>query len=158
MTEQVRNVFVSHVHDDDEGLARLKDLLGRSGMQIRDYSIRDENPNNAQSEEYIKAKILAPRIRAAGVLVVYVSSKTCDCPYVEWEVQYAKKQGKRIVAVWAHGEKGCDLPPPVAEHAHAIVGWNGNNIFDAINGDLNDWEQPDGSRLSLRTEPRSASG
>ena len=32
MTQDLRNVFISHVHEDDEGLPRLKDLVARHGM------------------------------------------------------------------------------------------------------------------------------
>ena len=32
MTQELRNVFISHVHEDDEGLPRLKDLVARHGM------------------------------------------------------------------------------------------------------------------------------
>ncbi len=39
MSDQVKNVFISHVHEDDEGLGALKDLLSKHGMSIRDGSI-----------------------------------------------------------------------------------------------------------------------
>ena len=42
-----KNVFVSHVHKDDQGLQRLKDLLAPKGVEIRDSSIHTGNFNNA---------------------------------------------------------------------------------------------------------------
>jgi len=33
--DSTKNVFVSHVHEDDAGLKKLKDLLAK-GMSIRD--------------------------------------------------------------------------------------------------------------------------
>ena len=39
MPESMRNVFISHIHEDDAGLARLKDLTARHGMVCRDGSI-----------------------------------------------------------------------------------------------------------------------
>lgn len=112
MTIQTKNVFVSHVHEDDAGLADLRALLKNNGMAIRDYSINSDNPNNAHSEDYIKTQILAPRIRDCGTLIVYITPQTKDSHYVNWEIEYAEKEGKRIVGVWAHGEKGCDIPQP----------------------------------------------
>ena len=32
MPESMRNVFISHIHEDDAGLARLKDLTARQAL------------------------------------------------------------------------------------------------------------------------------
>ena len=144
MADVTKNVFISHIHEDDKGLDKLKSLLKDKGMTVRDYSINADNPNNAHSEDYIKSQILAPRIRQSGTLVVYISSQTKDSPWVDWEVEYALKQNKRIVGVWAYGDSGCEVPEPLQNYADAVVGWRGDRIIDAINGELNDWENPDG--------------
>ena len=145
MSEQIKNVFVSHISEDDAGLGKLKGLLNANGMTIRDYSISSDNPNNAHSENYIKSQILAPRIQQCSTVVVYVSPETKDSDYVNWEIEYAHKADKRIVGVWAHGEAGCELPEALAKYADAVVGWTGNSIIDAINGDIDGWQNPDGS-------------
>ena len=145
MSDQTKNVFVSHVHEDDAGLADLRNLLAENGMSIRDYSINSDNPNNAHSEDYIKSQILAPRISGCSTLVVYISPRTKESQYVEWEIEYAHKEGKRIIGVWAHGEKGCDVPNALADYADAVVGWHGTSVIDAITGKTSGWEQPDGS-------------
>lgn len=150
MPNQIKNVFISHIHEDDDGLSKLKSLLGRNGMNIRDYSINSDNPNNAHAEGYIKSEILAPRIQACGTMVVYISPETRDSHYVNWEIEYAQKLGKRIVGVWANGEKDCEVPDALAEYADAIVGWHGNSVIDAINGEINGWQRPDGSACALR--------
>jgi len=97
-----------------------------------------ENSTTRKDEDYIKTQILAPAIKWAGVFICYVSPQTKSSDWVNWE-----KQGKRIVGVWAHGEKECDLPDALKEYADAVVGWNGNSIIDAING-KDSWEKPDG--------------
>lgn len=150
MPDQTKNVFISHVHEDDEGLGKLKSLLDKNGMTIRDYSIKSDNPNNAHSEEYIKSQILAPRIQSCSTMVVYISPDTKESHYVNWEIEYAQKEGKRIVGVWENGEKGCEVPDALADYADAVVGWHGNSIIDAINGEINGWEQPDGSPCEPR--------
>lgn len=156
MTDQINNVFISHIHEDDEGLGKLKDLLAENGMKIRDYSVSSDNPNKAKSEEYIKNEILAPRIDASGTLLVYISPETKDSHHVDWEIEYAEQHNKRIVGVWAWGESHCDIPQSLDNHYDAIVGWNGNNIIDAINGELDGYERPDGSageRRPLKRHP-----
>ncbi len=150
MAEDItKNVFISHIHEDDEGLRKLKDLLAKNGMQIRDASIDSSSPNNAKSPEYIKSQILAPQIQWAGTLIVYISPKTKDSEWVNWEIEYALGQGKRIVGVWAHGASDSDLPEALKNYANAvIVGWHSESIVNAINGTNEDWEKPDGSPTS----------
>lgn len=150
MGDKKRNVFVSHVHEDDEGLGKLKDVLENNGMTIRDYSISSDNPNNAKDEDYIKSQILAPRIQQCATMVVYISPETKDSNFVEWEIEYAHSKDRRIVGVWAHGESGCQLPKALEKYADAIVGWTGNRIIDAINGKIDGWENPDGTEPSPR--------
>lgn len=139
-----KNVFISHVHADDHGLQKLKDLLKPQGVEVRDSSIHTGKFNNATDPDYIKTQILAPAINWAGVFICYVSPQTKDSEWVNWEIEYAAKQEKLIVGVWAHGEKGCELPSALKEHADSMVGWSGSAIVDAIDG-KDKWELPDGT-------------
>ena len=150
MSVDIRNLFISHIHEDDEGLAQLKDLAARHGMNCRDASITADKFNSATNEDYIKYRILAPRINWASVLAVYISPETRHSPWVEWEIEYAHKQGKRIVGVWEWGARDCELPEALDRYADAVVGWNGESIIDAINGNSNEWRKPDGSPHDYR--------
>lgn len=146
----IANVFISHVHEDDDGLQKLKDLAKTKGLAIKDSSIHSGKENNAKDPDYIKSQILAPQIDWAGVLVVYVTPKTKDSTWVDWEIEYAHKQGKRIVGVWGHGDNNCELPEALKNYADAVVGWQGDSIVDAITGASNDWENPDGTECAPR--------
>ena len=110
MPDDTRNVFISHIHEDDEGLTRIKNLTQKHGMTLRDSSITADKPNAASNPGYIKSQVLAPHIRWAGALVVYVSPDTKYSEWVDWEIEYAHKLGKRIVGVWEFGSKDCELP------------------------------------------------
>ena len=150
MAEQTRNIFISHVHEDDDGLGKLKELLGNKGFDIRDGSINAEKPNNASDPNYIKSEILAPRIQWAGAMIVYISPQTRNSEWVDWEIEYAQKIGKRVVGVWAHGAAECDVPEALDKYADAVVGWNGDRIIDAINGKVNDWQTSTGEMRAER--------
>ena len=150
MADETKNIFISHIHEDDEGLSKLKSLLKDNGMTPRDYSINADNPNNAHSEDYIKSQILAPRIKQSSTLVVYISPETKDSQWVDWEVEYAQKQDKRIVGVWAYGKTGCEVPEALQDYADAVVGWKGTRIIDAINGKIDGWENPIGAEIPPR--------
>ena len=54
MNNETRNIFISHIHEDDSKLTNLKDLLRKNGMDVRDYSINSDKPNQARSEKHIK--------------------------------------------------------------------------------------------------------
>lgn len=150
----VRNVFISHIHEDDDRLQPLKDLLSRAGVTARDSSIRSDNPNNARNEDYIKHGILAPAIDWASVVVVLISPQTKDSDWVNWEIEYGQRQDKRIVGVWDHGSAESDVPNALAEYADAVVGWNAERIADAINGKINDWTSSDGTTREPAQIPR----
>lgn len=150
MSEEVKNVFVSHVHEDDDLLQNLKELLKRNGYGIRDASIDSSKPNEAEDEGYIKSEILAPRIKWAGTVVVLLSPETKESKYVEWEIEYAHKEGKRIVGVWAQGAQGVEGPENMELYADAVVGWQADQVMDAITGKINNWYGPDGVEHTAR--------
>lgn len=154
MSDEIRNVFISHIHADDEGIPRLKDLVARHGMICRDGSITTGKFNNASNEEYIKYEILKPRIEWASVLVVYISSETKNSDWVNWEIECAAREGKRIVGVRAWGEKDCEQPKALKKYADEVVGWNGESIIDAINGTSDESSTRDGAEPTYRSIPR----
>jgi len=144
MADDIKNVFISHVHEDDDGLAKLKDLIKKGGLTVRDSSINSSNPNEAKDPDYIKSEKLAPQIQWAGTLLVYITPKTKDSEWVNWEIEYAQKLGKRIVGVYAHGENDCDIPEALEKYADDVRGWQSGGIVDAITGETNEWHLPSG--------------
>ena len=154
MAESRKHIFISHVHEDDHRLAPLKELLSNAGMEVRDGSIHSDKPNNAQNPDYIKSAILSPRIEWASVLVVLITPDTRSSDWVTWEIECAERMGKRIVGVWDHGEAQCDIPPALDQYADAIVGWQGGRVKDAIEGRVNNREEPDGAPVGARVIPR----
>ncbi len=149
-----RNIFISHIHEDDHRLAPLKDLLSEVGMVVKDGSITSDKANNAKSPDYIMSEIIIPRIRWASVLVVLISPDTNDSEWVAREIECAERMGKRIVGVWDHGEAQCDIPPALDQNADAVVGWQSERVKNAIEGRINNREQSDGSATSPRVVPR----
>lgn len=154
MVDTTKNIFISHIHEDDHRLDPLKTLLGMSGMEVRDASINSSKPNNAHDENYIKYQILKPKIEWASVLVVLITPETKDSKYVQWEIECAASLGKRIVGVWDYGESECDTPEALDRYADAIVGWQGDRVKQAIEGEINNHERPDGCVVEPRDTRR----
>ena len=146
MTQMVKrkNVFISHVHEDDDLLPKLKELISKAGMEVRDGSITSDKPNDARNREYIKHQILAPRIKWAETLVVLITQDTHDSWWVNWEIERAVKEGKNVIGVYAQGATDADIPEELQNCGDAaIVGWQGDRVVDAINGKIRDWDKPE---------------
>lgn len=139
----IKDVFISHVHEDDALVPDLKQLIERAGMVVRNGSVTSDRPNDAQNVEYIKREILKPRIDWASTLVVLITHDTADSWWVNWEIQYAVQLGKRVVGVFAQGATDADIPEELGKCGDAaIVGWQSNRVVDAINGDIAEWDDP----------------
>ena len=86
------------------------------------------------------------KISWASRVVVLIGKDTHTRPWVNWEIEQANKQGKRIVGVYIQGGTDADKPAALgADIASAIVGWNSRSIMAAIDGTDNPFELPDGS-------------
>ena len=139
-----RNVFISHRHEDDALVSELKGFIQGKGVEISDSSITSDRPNRACNSDYIKTKILAPRIRQADAIVVLITPDTKNHAWVDWEIEYAEKHDKLIIGVWAYGSAGCELPESLEKYADAVVGWNKDVIIRALDGERR-FENSDGT-------------
>ena len=57
MSDQIKNIFIPHIHEDDEGLTKLKELAANHGMLLRDHQSHLINPTmlkmkNTSSRRY----------------------------------------------------------------------------------------------------------
>lgn len=145
-----RHVFISHHHNDDAEVNNLTDLLSRKGYDIRNSSIRAKPANQRRLElglvkdETIR-RLLRMKISWAGVIVVLIGKETHSRPWVNWEIEQANEQGKRIVGVYVRGGTEADVPPALEDYADDIVNWNSDSIISAIDGSTHVFETPDGS-------------
>lgn len=144
MADEIKNVFISHVHEDDAGLADLKKLIAKGGLTVRDSSINSSKPNEARDRDYIKSQVLAPQIQWASTVLVYVTPKTKESEWVNWEIEYAEKLGKRVVGIYARGANDCDIPEALEKYADDVRGWQSDGIVDAILGKTDEWHLPTG--------------
>jgi MTH538 TIR-like domain (DUF1863) len=130
----IHNIFISHRHEDDHLIESLRSLLKGRGVDIRNSSITSDSPNNATSETYIKS-ILASGIGQAGKVVVLITPDTKNHDWVNWEIEYANKNDKQIIGVFAPGLDNCEVPESLEKHADAIVNWDADKIQSALNGE-----------------------
>lgn len=144
------NLFVSHYGGDEESIKDLKSLL-KDKYDIRDSSIVESDPNNANNTEYIKS-IIRPQIDWAGKIIVLIGPKTHERDWVNWEIEHAAKNGdKRIVGVYLRGEMDSESPEMLENYGHACVAWNTDKIVAALEGD-DIWQDSNGQPRSTVDE------
>jgi hypothetical protein len=90
-------------------------------------------------------RLLRRKISWSGTVVVLIGKNTHTREWVNWEIEEANRQGKRIVGVYKRGGTEADIPPPLEKYASSIKAWDSKGIMDAIDGTENPFENPDGS-------------
>jgi hypothetical protein len=144
-----RHIFISHHHADDSRVDQLTDLLTRAGSDVRNSSVRMKPANQRRfdegrvSDETIR-RLLRMKISWASTVVVLVGKETHTRPWVNWEIEQAHKQGKKIVGVYERGGTDIPLPRALEDYGTRVVAWNADSIVDAIQSDENLFENPDG--------------
>ncbi|OJW77318.1 MAG: hypothetical protein BGO69_18210 [Bacteroidetes bacterium 46-16] len=145
---ETKHVFISHHSADEENIQKMKDLLLSKGYQIKNSSIDSSKPNDAMEENYIKS-LLRPRIEWASTMVVLIGPDTHTRDWVNWEIEYANSLSKRIIGVYINGAGDSDVPDSFNDCGDALVGWTGDRIIGAIEGEIdnidNNWQKPDGT-------------
>lgn len=157
-----RHVFISHHHADDAQVDSLTALLRRSGHEIRNSSIRAKPENQRRldekrvSERTLK-RLLRMKMSWASTVVVLIGKETHARPWVEWEINKANELGKRIVGVFERGGTENDVPEAFNKYGDALVAWNSSKVIDAIEGNCDPFERPDGGeRQPVNSPPRGS--
>jgi hypothetical protein len=147
---QTKNVFISHHHEDDKHVDSLSSLLGNNGCNIRNSSIRAKPANQERLDKGLVKdstirRLLRMKMSWAGTVIVLVGKETHKRHWVNWEIEEAHRQGKKIVGVYEEGLKDkVELPDALKSFATSQVDWDPEKIIGAINGNPS-FQDPDGS-------------
>ncbi len=144
-----RHLFISHHHEDDSEVSKLTSLMAVRGYDIRNSSVRMKPENQRRMDEKrvsdkVIERILRMKISWASTVVVLIGKDTHQRSWVNWEIEKANQQGKRIVGVFVRGGTEADIPPSLEKYGSAIVNWNTDSIMSAIDGD-NTFKNSDGN-------------
>lgn len=139
-----KNIFISHHHKDDNAVTDFTNLLSGKNYGIRNSSIRVKDKNKSRLEKNqiprkTLERLLKMKIKWAGTVVVLIGSKTHSREWVNWEIESAGKQGKRILGVFMKGAKDSDIPESLEKYGDGLVGWNSEKIIAGIEGEDVGW-------------------
>ncbi len=126
-----RNVFISFSSEDlDEvNLLRGQAKNENSNIEFNDWSLKE--PFDSEKADYIKRGI-RERIRQSSVTVVYVSDKTADSKWVDWEIRESLAMGKGVVAMHKGNTPPKRLPKSITDNPIKVVPWNQKELAKAI--------------------------
>ncbi len=125
------NVFISFSSEDlnEVNLLRGQAKNENSDIEFNDWSLK--KPFDSKEADYIKRGI-RERIRQCSVTVVYISDKTADSKWVNWEIQESIAMGKGIVAMHKGDKAPARLPKAVTANNVPIVSWNQKELAKVI--------------------------
>lgn len=125
------NVFISFVEEDltDVNMLRGQAKNENSNIEFNDWSLK--KPFDSVDAEYIKRGI-RERIRQCSVTVVYISDKTVDSKWVDWEIRETIALGKGVVAMYKGDRPPTRLPKAITDNRVPVVPWNQKELSAAI--------------------------
>ena len=126
-----RNVFISFSSDDQDevNLLRGQAKNENSNIEFNDWSLRE--PFDSERANYIKQGI-RERIRQSSVTVVYISDKTANSKWVDWEIRESLAMGKGVVAMHKGDTPPGRLPKAINDNNIPVVPWNQKQLATAI--------------------------
>lgn len=125
------NVFISFASEDlnEVNMLRGQAKNQNSDIEFNDWSLKE--PFDSKKAEYVKRGI-RERIRQCSVTVVYVSDKTADSKWVDWEIRESISMGKGVVAMHKGDVPPARLPKAVTDNKVPVVPWNQKELAKAI--------------------------
>lgn len=144
-----RHVFISHHHADDDHVSNLTQMLARQDYEVRNSSIRAKPANQERLDkglipEATLKRLLRMKMNWASTVIVLIGKETHQRSWVDWEIRKAHELGKRIIGIYTRGGIKADIPPAFEKYGNALKNWNSNSIIQAIEGEDNSFETPDG--------------
>ena len=127
------NLFISHSWRYGDQYDRLKNLLDKSGLSYRDYSVpRDDPIHNAGSARQLREAI-KNQMRYASVVVVLAGVYASHSKWIDIEIDLAESSfgsAKPIVAIEPWGSERTSTR--VKRAADEVVKWSTKSIVRAI--------------------------
>lgn len=144
---KTKNVFISHYGKEDEKVQRLKQRFAEKGYNIRNYSVDSTKHTRKKrpSDEVIR-RFLRRQISWSSSLICMIGPKTHTRKWVNYEIEAAHRQGKKIVGIYTHGSSdSVQLPNAFKKYGGSIIGWNSlDKLMDIMNDKKFPVEKPGG--------------
>lgn len=124
---RLRNIFISFNIDDGAQVDLLRSQAKdeKYDIEFRDYSVKEP------FDERWKARC-RERIAQTSMLICMIGEKTAERKAVNWEIEEAHRQGKKVIGVRIYKDKNHTIPKPLQDHKAPIVLWKLKTISQLI--------------------------
>lgn len=119
-----RNVFVSFDADEDKAQVRLLASQAKDDRfqhRFRDYSVKEP------FEEKWK-KNVAEKMKQTSAVIVAVGKDTHKSKSVEWEIEEAHRQGKKVIGMRIYRNANHKTPAALNRHGDKVIPWDTKKI------------------------------
>lgn len=154
------NVFICHHSADVPKLRDLLDNLRSKGYDVRSSSLQEDNDNKVVHKgkhvaDATVARYIRRAIKWAGTFIVLIGEHTHERAWVNYEIQNAHFQGKKIIGVYKYGcAQTAELPEAYKRYGTSPVGWNSmDKLAGMIQGNVVPPELPDGTPTTKSIYP-----
>ena len=126
----IYNLFISHSWTYSNGYEGLVDILDKSGLDYRNYSVPKDDPiHNAANEKQLEDAI-DQQIAPCSCVLILAGVYATYSRWINKEIKIATKYNKPIIAIAPWGSER--ISQKVKESATEIVRWQTSSIKDAI--------------------------
>jgi len=123
---RIRNVFISFKIEDEAQVNLLRHQAKEGlGIEFRDYSVKE--PFDEKWRTNCREKMAL-----TSTLICFIGEKTAESKAVNWEIEEAYRQGKKVIGVRIYRDKNHPIPKPLQDHNAPIVYWDNAQISQLL--------------------------
>ena len=124
------DLFISHAWNYDDDYSKLTNLLKNAKwFKYRNYSVRQDNPLDANNTRRLKAA-LDKQIRPVNVVLIISGMYVNYREWIQYEIDVAQGYSKPIIGIEPRSSQR--VPNEVRSVATTMVKWNTKSIIEAI--------------------------
>jgi hypothetical protein len=110
-------VFISFNYDDIDSKKSVTNWKGQNIGTDISFSAWDGESESAKGKDYVKAKIRS-MIDESDTVLALVGNDSHNRPWVNYEVAYAKSQGKKVI--WTQLPNTTGAPPKEIQNSEPV--------------------------------------
>lgn len=116
-------VFISFQHEDRHAKELLKAQAKNKNIPLYFTQTSPDKPFSSKWKTRMKK-----RIKQSSAVIVPIGKNTYKSKAVNWEIEQARKMGKKIIGVQIHKNKHHRLPPAMRKNEE-LKRWKVENII-----------------------------
>ncbi|MHA1146349.1 MAG: TIR domain-containing protein [Candidatus Helarchaeota archaeon] len=124
------NIFISYKWEDNTQYNGLKGLLENPNNNYVHFIREERDDLRSQGETYVKNQ-LRKKILKSDRIICLVGNDTHSSKWVQWELEVATSQRKKIIAIRIPNTNG-GSPQLIRERRIPLIEWNADKINNAL--------------------------